>query len=91
LDAVAGVDAPAVAYVLRDGELKMLVDAELDADIVEAFEELLALGTSQNPSVGGAAHRGAATRELHPSEVLDASAGEHRPDRVLGQPGACAC
>jgi hypothetical protein len=49
LDAVAGVDAPAVAFVLRDGELKMLVDAELGADIVEAFEELLALGTLQNP------------------------------------------
>lgn len=55
LDAVAGVDAPAVAHVLRHGELEFLVDAELGADVIEAFEELLVLGTSQNPAVGYAA------------------------------------
>ena len=46
LDAVASVDIPAVAHLLRDGELELLVDAELGADVVEAFEELIALGTS---------------------------------------------
>jgi hypothetical protein len=64
LDAVASVDVPAVAHLLRDGELELLVDAELGADVVEAFKELLTLGTSQNPSVEGAAHRGAAAGEL---------------------------
>src|SRR5216683_2635705 len=91
LDAVASVDVLAVARLLRDGELELLVDAELGADVVEAFEDLLALGTSQHPSVVVAAHRGAATRKLHPSVVLDASAGEHRRDRDLGHPGVCAC
>src|SRR5258706_9395796 len=89
LDAVASVDIPAVAHLLRDGELELLVDAELGADVVEAFNELLTLGTLQNPSVKGAAHRGAAARELHPSVIVDVSAGEHR--RVPGQPGVCAC
>ena len=69
LDAVASVDAAAFAYLLRDGELEPLVDAELGADVVEAFKELLALGTSQNPSVEGAAHRGATARDGAPSRA----------------------
>ena len=56
LDAVASVDVPAVAHLLRDGELELLVNAELGADVVETFKELLTLGTVQNPSVAGAVH-----------------------------------
>ncbi len=37
LDAVASTDVPAVAHLLRNGELELLVDAELGADVVEAF------------------------------------------------------
>jgi len=77
--------------MLRDGKFELVVDAELGADAVEKFKELLTLGTSQNPSVASAAHCGAAVWEIHPTEILDVSADEHQPGRAaLEDPGVCA-